>query len=183
MGKILLMLLSVVFLTGVAPAGTLYVIDDSSNTLLSIDPVTLTITTVGPTGVDDGDFGDLAYAPGTDTLYWVPGRRNDNLYTLNRNTGAATLIGPHGITDLFTLAFDGGTLYAQSALTHGVYELNTATGAATAIGANDVYPGGYTVNTNTGELVLSKAGEGNFYSIDRGTGAATFLRSLEAGRT
>jgi hypothetical protein len=39
-------------------------------------------------------------------MYWVPGRGNNNLYTINVSTGAATLVGSHGITDMFALAYD-----------------------------------------------------------------------------
>ncbi len=162
----------------VAPAGAqkLYAIDDTSRNLISIDPVTLTVTTIGATGIGAGNFGDLAYDSATGKLYWVAGRGNDSLYTIDTSTGAATLVGSHGVDDLFTLGFDGTSLYGQS--TSGlVYRIDGSTGAATAIGSNAVYPGGYDYNSATGEMVLLEAGWGGLYSVDLTNGAVTVLNT------
>jgi len=164
----------------VSPAGTLYLMYDSTNTLDRLDPSTLSLTVVGSTGVGSGDFGDLAYDPASRTMYWVPGRGNDNLYTINLATGLATLVGSHGIDDLFALAYDSanGELYGQSGAgtgTFGFYQLNPATGSATYIGSNGVYPGGMTYNSTTGQLILTGAGNYPFSSVDPSSGAATAL--------
>jgi hypothetical protein len=150
---------------------------DSNNTLYSIDPNTYALTVIGSTGVNSGDFGDMAWDPGSQTAYWVPGRGNDNLYTINLNTGAATLIGSHGIDDMFSLAFDTATgkLYGDS--TNGnFYSLSTTTGAATLIGSNGIYPGGMTYRADTNQLILNMAGgTGTFYQINPATGQGTVL--------
>lgn len=161
-----------------ASAGTLYAIDDIDNSLVTIDPVTYAVTSIGSTGVSGGDFGDLAYDSISGTLYWAAGRGNDSLYTLNLATGAATLVGSYGIDDLFALAYNNsdGQLYAQ-ATSGNVYRLNPTTAAPTLVGSNGVYPGGMEYRTDTGQLILVGAGNGSFYTVDTTTGAATLLAS------
>jgi hypothetical protein len=158
--------------------GIYYAIDDSTNSLYTIDPNTFALNLIGALGVA-GDFGDLAYNPNSGIAYWAAGRGNDSLYTINLNTGAATLVGSHGIDDLFALAYDTvtNTLYGDS--TNGnFYSINPNTGASTFIGSNGIYPGGLTFNPDTGQLVLAMAGgNGSFYSIDPNTGMATLLGS------
>jgi len=159
-----------------APGGTLYAIRDSDNYLVTIDTVTLEFNVIGSTGVGSGDFGDLAYNSDTGTMYWVAGRGNNNLYTVDLSTGVATLVGSHGIHDLFTAGYDSstGTLYGQS--TSGdVYQISMVDGSATPIGRNGVYPGGYDYIPDTDQLILLEAGGGDIFEIDRTTGAATLL--------
>lgn len=175
-------LATLVFATTSANAGLLYAINDSgslgNNVLVTIDPITFAVTTIGATGAG-GDFGDLAYNAASDTLYWIAGRGNNNLYTLDKATGAATLVGSHGIDDLFALAYNSanGKLYAQS--TAGiVYTLDPTTGVATSIGSSTTYPGGYTYRSDTNQLIGLGAGSGLLEEIDPTTGAATLLADL-----
>ena len=183
MRRIYLLLLVLALAICVAPAAawagsTLYAMDDATNSLYSINPNTLALTFVGSTGVG-GDFGDLAYNPGSGTAYWIAGRGNDTLYTINLGTGAVNQVGMHGIDDMFSLAYDPVTHQLYGDATNGnFYSLNTITGAATLIGNNGIYPGGMTYNSTTGQLILAMAGgNGSFYSIDPATGAATLLGS------
>jgi hypothetical protein len=159
-------------------SGIYYAIDDTTNSLYTIDPTTLALTFIGNLGVD-GDFGDLTYNPNTGIAYWAAGRGNNNLYTLDLATGAATLVGSHGINDLFALAYDtaNNMLYGDS--TDGnFYRIDPNTGASTLVGTNGIYPGGLAYNSTTGQLVLAMAGgNGSFYSIDPNTGVATLLGS------
>lgn len=161
---------------GQARAGFLYAIDDTTNSLYTIDPNTYAKTLIGSTGVPTGNFGDLTYDSANGNLYWIAGRDNDNLYTIDKTTGAATLVGSYGISDLFALAYDStnGQLYAQ-ATSGNVYTLDLATAAPTLIGSNGVYPGGYAYRADTDQLILLSAGGGAFYSIDTTTGAATLV--------
>ncbi len=162
---------------GQAHAGILYGIDDATDTLFSIDTTTLVKTTIGATGVTNGQFGDLAYDAASGTMYWVAGRNDRSLYRVNLATGAATLIGNHGLTDAFALGWTGAALYAQST-TGNVYTLNTTTGAPTLVGSNTAYPGGYDWNPNTSQLVLLQGGgNGALYSINTANGAATLLNA------
>lgn len=80
----------------------LYAIDDATNSLLTINPVTYAISVVGSTGVASGDFGDLTYDSNHGVMYWDSGRGDNSIYTLNLSTGAATLVGATGLTDLLT---------------------------------------------------------------------------------
>jgi len=50
----------------------LYAIDDTTNSLLTIDPSTFAISVVGSTGVGVGDFGDLTYDSNHGVMYWAP---------------------------------------------------------------------------------------------------------------
>ena len=185
MRRIVLLLLVLPLMIGLSTSaawagatGVYYAIDDTTNSLYSIDPNTYALTFIGALGAA-GDFGDLAYNPNAGIAYWAAGRGNDNLYTINLGTGAATLVGSYGIDDLFALAYDPATnkLYGDS--TNGsFYSIDTNTGASTLIGSNGIYPGGLTYNSTTGQLVLAMAGgSGSFYSIDPNTGAATLLGS------
>ena len=161
---------------GTASAGTLYAIRDTDNALITIDTNTLAFNVAGSTGVGTGDFGDLAYA--APTMYWVAGRNNNNLYTIDLNTGQATRVGSHGFGDLFTLGFctdAPGILYGQST-NQNVYEISMADASATSIGSNSVYPGGYDYNPGTDQLILLEAGgNGAIYQINRSNGAATLV--------
>ncbi len=157
-------------------AGTLYGVNDSSRTLFTIDPVSLTVTTIGSLGVESGEYGDLAYDETTGTMWWVAGRDDNSLYTIDLTTGEATLVGEHGIDDLFALGTVYGGLYGQD--TAGdIYELDTTTGAPTYFGSNTVYPGGFDWNPDTQQMILLEAGgSGSIYSVDD-TGVTTLLAS------
>jgi hypothetical protein len=157
-------------------AALLYAMNDQTNTLYSIDPNTFALTVVGSTGVGAGDFGDMAYNPNTNTAYWVPGRGNDNLYTLNLQTGAATLVGPHNVDDMFAMAYDTNTnkLYGESS-NGNFYSISTSNGAATLLGTNSVYPGGMTYRADTNQLILLGAGTATFYALNPANGAASPL--------
>lgn len=156
-------------------AQTLYAIDDNSRNLITIDRTTGAISVVGATGVAAGLFGDLAYDPGAGVAYWVAGRNNDSLYTVNLATGGATLVGSHGIGDMFGLAYDTATgqLFGTSTFSGAVYTLNTSTGAATSVGPSAQYPGGLDYIAGTNTIIGFGAGGGNFYSVDPITGASS----------
>ncbi|HZW08839.1 MAG TPA: hypothetical protein VFF69_02965 [Phycisphaerales bacterium] len=158
-----------------ASGGILYAVDDGRDLLFTIDTDLLTVTPVGSLGTG-GDFGDLAYDNATGTMFYVGGRGNDSLYTVNLATGAATLVGAHGVSDMFALGVDDqGQLYGQ-ATSGQVYRLDRNTGGASGIGSNSVYPGGYDWTPGVG-LVFIQAGGGDIFSVDRNTGAATLLAS------
>ena len=159
-------------------AGNIYAIDDTANSLLRVDQLTNAITLVGSTGVGTGDFGDLTYDANHNVMYWVPGRGNNNLYTINVSTGAATLVGSHGINGMFALAYDtaNDTLYAESQSTQNLYSLNTLTGAATLIGSSGItVVGGFTYRPDNNTLYLMQSGGGALYTINTSTGAATLF--------
>lgn len=176
-----LLILTVMFCLAAASAwaadtGMLYAINDSNNSLYSIDPNTYAVTLIGSTGVNTGDFGDLAYNPNNNTAYWAPGRDNNNLYSINLQTGAASLIGSHGVNDLFALGYDPATssLYGQTS-DGKFYSLSTSNGAATFLGNNGVYGGGLTYRSDTDQLVLLEAGSAQFWQVNPANGGTTLL--------
>ncbi|TXI79877.1 MAG: PEP-CTERM sorting domain-containing protein, partial [Flavobacteriales bacterium] len=162
-------------MSGAAQADMLYtVIDDGSNSkFAAINPTTLALTVIGNTGVG-GAFGDLAYDATSGTMYWAAGRNNNQLYTINMSTGTATLVGNHGVNDLFALGWNGSGLYGLDS-SGQFYSLNTSTGAATNLGQNNIYAGGLDLNTTTGQMISITAGSGTFHSVNTGNGAATQL--------
>ncbi len=89
------------------------------NMLYEIDPITGSEQAIGPTGLNDIFEGDLGYDPTTDTLYGIfdlPGKTVDSdrrLFTLNRSTGQATVVGSiPQLGDLSAMTFDdAGNLY------------------------------------------------------------------------
>lgn len=169
-------------LAGLAPlqAQVLVTVRETDDMLQQINPQTLTITNIGPLGVTFS-FGDLAWNPLNSTLYMIDGRGAQSLYTVNLTTGTATLVGPHGITDLFALAFNtlNNTLYAGSFSTpNTLYSLNPATGAATAIGSTGISNfGGLAYDSQRNILIGISDGTGNLYQINISNGATTLLAS------
>jgi DNA-binding beta-propeller fold protein YncE len=146
---------------------------------LKIDPDTLDVSVVGSLGTTV-NFGDLAADHSTNTLYMLGGRGNDNLYTVNLTSGHSTLIGSHGVTDLFALAYDSAnsTLYGgQFSGSNGFYSIDTSTGAATLIGNMPQGIGGMTYRPDTNQLIGVNDGSGDLYSIDPTNGSQTLLAS------
>jgi hypothetical protein len=177
---------------GSASADLLYGANGAGNRpadLLVLDPSTgAVIRTVGPIG-----FGvtGLAIDPTTGTLYGVTGRSNDpgtapsphSLITINRTTGAGTLIGDdEGIGDVvadITFTPDG-TLFGWLEGEDSLATLNKATGESTVVGESglDTYGSGIASNSSG---VLYYAGEGTqgpLRTVDRSTGLTTIVGNL-----
>ncbi len=72
--------------------------------LYTIDTTTRVVTDVGPLGVPVGAAGGLAYDPNLDVFYLMT-RLSGNLYRVNPNTGAATLIGNTGLGTVVALNY------------------------------------------------------------------------------
>lgn len=162
-----------------ASAVQIYSINDDTDTLVRFDTDALTETSIGSLGVAF-QFGDIAYNTSNNTMYMVDGRGDHGLYTIDLSTGAATLIGTHGVGDLFGLAWDASTntmFASQFAGGTDVFTVDLSTGAATSIGNSNIGFGGMVVNTATGQLVGINDGSGGLYSIDRSTGAGTLIAS------
>ena len=165
-----------------ASADVFYTVQETTDTLYTIDTNTLILTPVGSLGVPYS-FGDLAFDSSTGTMYmtdgWGAGISNpSSLYRVNLLTGAATLIGNMGVNDVFGLTYDPITnkLFAsRSTLSSGFLEVNRSTGAATTIGTPGISLDGLTYVGSTGDVVGLYAGPGSLHSIDRITGLATTL--------
>jgi hypothetical protein len=98
-----------------------------------------------------------------------------NLYSINPNTGALTLIGPTGLNYFNGLSTGSGTLYLTSGST--LYALNTTTGAATLVGSAGsgifgavVVEGGIIYGGSASPLAI--------YTLDGTTGAGTLLADV-----
>jgi hypothetical protein len=107
-----------------------------------------------------------------------------NLYLIDRATGVATMIGPHGPVEfaIGAIAFDGaGVLYGMS-LTEAaqLYTIDVTNGAATAVGplgVGFVFEGGLVFDA-TGRLIGVNQGDASAaqaFEINTATGAATLI--------
>lgn len=175
-----------------AITSTLYVSDALDHTLHTVSISDASTTLVGDYVYDAWILG-LAYNS-TDNLLYGSGRYESDgnwstgqLFTINKDTGEATIVGPHG--DYFPmsgLAYDpiSNTLFG----TYGpggdesLYSIDPMTGSATLIGSL----GGYQIHglafdpiTNIlyGSAYTEPPGEAAFLSIDRATGFTTLINT------
>jgi len=139
----------VTFAVSTLSADQILTIDDASGLLGTVDAQTGATHLIGNMGVV---MTDIAYSP-TGVLY---GLSFTDLYTINPQTAAVTLIGPHGIPAANALVFDtGGTLYAAGVSTF-LYTINPATGASIQIG-DDGFSSAGDLAFNGGNLFLSSS--------------------------
>lgn len=131
----------------------------------------------------------MAYAPGSNTLYWNNG---GNLYS-SPFSGALTPSAPLPMTfngstvNFVSLAWqDGKLLGTRNIATEAVYEINPATGVATQL---YVYSstfdfGGTDVDQTTGELYgVSDLGGAGLYNIDVAGATQSFITGYPSGET
>ncbi len=161
------------------PRGVLYTIRQSDDVLRRLDLETLQYTTVGALGVDFS-FGDCAWSASTSTLYMVPSTAQ-NLYRVNTTTGAATLVGVHGIAQLRALAVHppSGQLYAIGGGKQ-LYRLDPATATATFVGTTGIVLDGLAWDSRRSRMVglaPNVVNGGTFYVINLTNGVAATLGS------
>lgn len=181
-------------LVGIAfsPDANLYGLSNSTapnnpNSLFRIDPTTGAAQLVGPTGLSDVTEGDLAFDLTTGTLYGIwnldQGRRQ--LFTLDTQTGAASVMPGSLFGDPSGMAFDGsGTLYVidtslQKLLT--VDKTSCAildtTDLSIALGST----AGMDVDPATGVFYVAdgqSSGTDRLYTLDTSTGMLTEVGPL-----
>ena len=184
---VMLTLASLLFAAVPSTAGTLASVawDFSGYAhLVEIDTGTFAVTDVGALGVNF-QYGGLAYNSANNKLYMVDGEGGTNsLYTVNLTTGAATLVGSHGLSELFGLAFDSSnnTLYGSQFIQNTpLRTMNTSTGAATAVGsaisANDrIGALAYDSTNNTLYGLEDCLGCAQLFTINTSTGVGTLLK-------
>ncbi len=165
---------------GPAFADVLYSINQA-NQLVAINPDTFEFTTVGPLGTSFA-FGDLAYDPAMGVAYMVGGLNINNLYTVDLNTGAASLVGSHATPWVTGLGFDTstGTLYAsQSVVAKGFLTLNPNTAAATMINTNSGAALDGLAYDPVRDMIVGASANypAELFAVDRTTGVATLLAS------
>lgn len=133
---------------------------------------------VGPWGATDNIRG-LAYHTASDTLY---GMDDFNLYTIDRNTGAATAVGAHGLTTgpaYIGLEYDSDShvMYAAGGGNDLLYTVDLLTGAATPLFATGVtnLSGLAYVPDAIGPLFVSDDASDNIYTVGELTGQVTLV--------
>ncbi len=78
-----------------SPTGQLYVVEQFSSTLHRVNKTTAAVQASFPLGSIGGGTGGLAFDAETGVLYYICDQfTNSHLYSINPNTGAATLVGP-----------------------------------------------------------------------------------------
>jgi len=149
--------------------GDLYAVREADDMLVHIDPALFTLSDVGGLGVTF-DRGELAFDSLDGTLYMLDGNAGTNLYTVSTNTGAATLVGSHGIANMVSMTYDSlnDVLYASDAV-GDLYTLDRTSGAATFVGAASLNDGSLAYNANTDELLMTGS-DGSVFIVDRAFG-------------
>lgn len=127
----------------VAADGTIYAATTAGQ-LIRINPVSGAGTLVGNFGGGLTSSGDLVF-DSNDVLYGALASGTAIvLASVDRNTGAATVIGPTGLNTVYGLAFFCCRLYGASSAGELV-DINVASGKATVIGRNTLTPWGMSV--------------------------------------
>lgn len=114
--------------------GTLYASGNAGD-FYSVNTTTGQATSIGPTGLTS--FQNLGYDPSTNVLY-ITSSGSDSLYTIDRATGATTLVGPLvNSTNPNSLAYDidNLTMYMADNSTDNLYTLDLTTGTANIVGS------------------------------------------------
>jgi hypothetical protein len=135
---------------------------------------------IGPFGDPSIDMTGLAWNANNDTLY---GASLGGLYTIDTETGAATLVGNTGIPGESNLTFDPSrsVMYLTSSDTDSLYSLDLVTAAATFIGPlnGPTNSRGVAYVPDDDAIYLMCSDTQMLYSVDRSTGAATAIGSIE----
>jgi sugar lactone lactonase YvrE len=168
--------------------------------LFAIDPATGVATLVGPTGIvgdrGESEVSDIAPDPTTGVLYGIVGSAcgGADLITINRSTGAGTLVGPvvgagfdvstgtsgcAGGSDALAFSRDG-TLYVAGWNGEGEFvrgkllrvDKNTGAVSAVMLTTGGIHIAGLAFD-GAGVLWASRGGNGagNIHTIDPATGA------------
>jgi sugar lactone lactonase YvrE len=165
---------------------TVDVAGPNNGKLYSIDLSTGTPTEIGPTGQDDIEGLTLAC---DGTLYGVnraaqseetPNQQPDQLITINKTTGAPTVVGPLSVSPAdagLTFGTDG-KLYMAEVNTGRFYEVNKTTAAVTDIGpmGGGVEITGLATRANGTIFGYDRSGDHfQLVTINRATGAAAVV--------
>ena len=169
------LLASISSVSASALAAPLLWVGDSGGTLGTVDVATGNVNVVGAMGAT---MTDIAFDP-NGNLYGIS---FSNLYSINKTTGAASLIGAHNITggSKNSLVFDAaGTLYAAN---NSLYTLNTGTGASTLVGnGGSPYSSSGDLAFIGGDLFLSSGGGvggDKLVELNTATGAGTDVGNI-----
>lgn len=162
---------------GSAIAGELYTVRTGDDVLRRFHTQTLTFTDIGPLGAAY-DFGDLGYDPNSGKMYMVQGFAGTGLYTVDLNTGAASLVGSHGSSDMFSLVYEPNTgkMYCgESTRNRRFFSINLNTAQTTLIATTTINMDAMTYDPVQQIIVAAYAGPGDLYSVDPNTGSTALL--------
>jgi hypothetical protein len=142
---------------------------DRTTALVTFDPAPLATSHL---------YYGATYDDSTNTIF-AASNDDAKLYRVNTTNGTTTAIGPFGggLTVYGDIAWLGGTLYGT--MTGGVCNpgclatIDTTTGAATVLSA--MAPGAVPSLATYDGALYGFAGNGDVFSFDLGTGAATML--------
>ncbi len=161
--------------------GTMYMTSTSEDTLYTLDLTTFTATPVGGYVLDVTMHG-LEWCSLNNTMY---GGDDGDLLTIDRTTGAATLIGNAGFTSFLNLGWHAGrgVMYGSSSQTDSLYTIDLSTGAGTLLGPlnGPTNPHGLTYVPHLNSMFLVCSTTDTLYTVDPDTGAATAVGVLPAG--
>ncbi|MGB3975374.1 MAG: hypothetical protein WBM02_01030 [bacterium] len=123
------------FTGGTWAAGKWYAVSCNPSHLYIVNPANGVLMFVGATG--QTYLTGIAYDEVNNIMYACT---VGELYTIDRTTGAATLVGSFGVgRNIVDIAYGDGVLYAQCALTNSIYTVNTSTGATTLLGPTGIF--------------------------------------------
>ncbi|GAB4173683.1 MAG: hypothetical protein Kow0020_08960 [Wenzhouxiangellaceae bacterium] len=158
--------------------GVLYAVNNDDGSIGTVDLSTGVYTSNATlTGISAGTLTGLAWDPTTGVWYLTVG---NELYTVDPDTGIATLIGDTGLSILIEIKFDAaGQLYAVDISDDSLYAIDKTTASATLIG-----PLGFNLNFAQGMAydyadntmwawMYQGGGLVDWGTIDLSTGAAT----------
>jgi hypothetical protein len=150
------------------PSGNLYGL--SFTTLYQVNTTNAALTTIGAHGINGGN----ALTFGSDGTLYAAGA-SPNLYTLNTGNGAGTpFANSMGTNSAGDLAFNGGQLYLAGTNNQLVrLDLSNA-GQGTNVGAFGVSSVFGLATASSNGVLYAIAGT-NIYTVNKTTGAATFL--------
>jgi hypothetical protein len=172
--------------------GILYGLSSTSapanpNSLLAIDPDTGVAQLVGATGLENVIEGDLAFDATTGRLYGLYSLDSDQrqLFTIDTDTGAATVIPGSLSGDPSAMAFDGaGTLYVVDTSLNELLTVDKDTSAILGtlpLNATLGSVAGMDVDPATGTFYLAdgeSGGTDKLYTLDTATGTLNEIGPL-----
>jgi len=165
----------------------MYVIDYNDDVLKMVDITTGAATPIASVPcpmAPNGIWTELAIDKNDGTFYATATDINvSNLYTIDPNSGAITLVGNMGIAAVISCTIDlGGTMYAFDIVSDNMYTVNLATGVGTLLGPagfNGNYAQGMGYDAVNDEVYLAAYSTfAELRLLDKASGATTSLGSL-----
>ena len=173
-------MLSLVYTTTANAASVLYGAEIGSDPqLLTLNIGTGASTPAGSLGTGLGGFRSLAYDSSTDILFGIS-TQDDSLYTVNRTSGLATLVGAVGFNIVYGIEYDSSTdtLYGADASSDQLITINRTTGASSAIGSFGLSGRSDLAYDSATDTLFAVNASNNLYTINRTTGAANLVGAL-----